>query len=442
MSVLYFFPLTPLALLILQAIPYDYRMSQMIHEGRDGEEPSFPFPWIRRKNGSQFKLSPKKNKFSRWMKTYDKDDPIKESSVIANFAESNYLESHIEGQPALVHGVNVYKPLNPHTHEISLVVSSWNQFDLTRYKKVLQDLVQTWHQQPFKEVILLEENVDAWDIKDEIDLPAAGGGVMPYQILKRISAATVDICNAPVKTEWFFYTNGFHRPVDEIDLLFTNDHPISRPLIPYTPAESLHCTDYTACTETLRLAREIYPSMDKVVLDMNIPYHTVSRNSFCTFWKNTYGEEGQLLYERELASYGRRLTKDTPLAPTATAYIAYLYKTGIAENIYSFTNVLRHGSRPVFTRVGDEATSSQSLQGRRKLQGVSTRNLSSKICVGGPSDGTECTNNKDCKRGGKCNASPTTAPSPAPTAPCYDGTSVIECRRRLSISYPGILVED
>lgn len=102
-----------------EAIPYDYRISQMAHEGQYGTPPEFPFPLLVHPDGTPVELH-KKNKFKHWWKSYGKgknngNDPIKESRLISNFAKSNYLMKHL-GDEALVHGLNVYQPLNPYTH--------------------------------------------------------------------------------------------------------------------------------------------------------------------------------------------------------------------------------------------------------------------------------------------------------------------------------------
>ena len=93
--------------------------------------------------------------------------------------------------------------------------------------------------------------------------------------------------------------------------------------------------------------------MDKVVLDMDMPYHVPSRDAFCRFWREQYGQYGEALEARE---GGRKMaiSSGIPLAPTATSYVAYLYRTGLADNLYHFTNVLVHGSRPSFVRVKEE----------------------------------------------------------------------------------------
>ena len=84
-----------------------------------------------------------------------------------------------------------------------------------------------------------------------------------------------------------------------------------------------------------------------------MPYHVPSRDAFCKYWKQLYGPNGQILEQRE---GGRALANanGTPLTPTATAYVAYLYRTGLANNLYHFTNVLVHGSRPHFVKAQQE----------------------------------------------------------------------------------------
>ena len=205
-------------------------------------------------------------------------------------------------------------------------MSAWN--DSTGHSKLIQEF-DTTHYHPFQEIIILEDSRTDTQNNHTHNIPISDR----VHVRERVSADVVDVCNAPVKTEWFFYTNAYHRVVSKVDLLFTQG-VFSKPLIPYTPADSVHCNDYEACTETLRLAREIYPAMDKIILDMDIPYHTPSRDAFCEYWKANYGRNGEVLKKQ-----GRRLTS-APLAPTATSFVAYLYKIGIAEKVYSFTNVL------------------------------------------------------------------------------------------------------
>ena len=82
---------------------------------------------------------------------------------------------------------------------------------------------------------------------------------------------------------------------------------------------------------------------------MDMVYHKPSLNSFCKFWKEMYGQSGQVLISRER---GRNLARinETPLTPSATSYVAYLYRIKKADSLYKFANVLIHGSVPVFVR--------------------------------------------------------------------------------------------
>ena len=80
-----------------------------------GSKSQFPFPWLKNEDGTQVQLKPK-DKFASWWDSFGASNPIKESSTISNFGESNYLSKHVEGTPALVHGLNLYKDWNPYEH--------------------------------------------------------------------------------------------------------------------------------------------------------------------------------------------------------------------------------------------------------------------------------------------------------------------------------------
>ena len=108
-----------------------------------------------------------------------------------------------------------------------------------------------------------------------------------------------------------------------------------------------HCNSYKACRETISIAHEIYPDLGKVVLDMDLSYHVPSRNAFCKFWTAKYGR----VYEGLLSQTARR-----PIVPTATAYVAFLYRNGLAEHLYHFSNTLQHGSKKLFVRASRTST--------------------------------------------------------------------------------------
>ena len=77
----------------------------------------------------------------------------------------------------------------------------------------------------------------------KLDAPVPKVSV-PVKLQERVGADITDVCDAPVSTEWFMHTNTFHQVAERVDVLFTYDNPIRRPLMPYTPAESIHCSEY------------------------------------------------------------------------------------------------------------------------------------------------------------------------------------------------------
>ena len=125
-------------------------------------------------------------------------------------------------------------------------------------------------------------------------LPVFAKCVIPVTYIEHKSFDFMDLCDAEVKTKWFMMTNAYHHVKPEVDLLFTHED-IPRPVIPYTPAYTSYCTDFDACRETIRLARKIQPDMDRVVLDMDMLYHTPSRNVFCEDRKKENRDDSVIL---------------------------------------------------------------------------------------------------------------------------------------------------
>jgi hypothetical protein len=100
----------------LHAIPYDYRISQILVEGMMGVLPEVPSAieqaWSK-ETGQQMKSNTKNFQYL-WEK-YAKSEQrtIKESSVITNYAGSTLLPHQLQKQEAsLVHGASYYSSLN------------------------------------------------------------------------------------------------------------------------------------------------------------------------------------------------------------------------------------------------------------------------------------------------------------------------------------------
>lgn len=133
-------------------------------------------------------------------------------------------------------------------------MSAWD--DRRKHHDLLSELEKSNHF--FQEVIVIENSRDAvmmsaLEALDEgldyshITAPLPQISV-PVKVMARgIVTDVTDVCNAPVTTEWFYHTNAYYRFAKDVDPMFTQGHPISRPLVPYTPADSLHCDEYPAC---------------------------------------------------------------------------------------------------------------------------------------------------------------------------------------------------
>ena len=336
------------------SIAYDYRMSQMIVEGRDGTPPEFPFPEIiDASTGGSVVLPAKTAKFSSWWNQWGGPDAIQESEVIANWAATNYLPLHINDGSPIVHGKGAWLPFDDTHHQITLVVTDWDEGFA---ESLLSAIDSSDH--PFSEILVVKspsasaEYHSLWDTVSSLWHSNAPTSI-PVRFVDRKWPDFMDVCDAPVSTEFYMVTNSYHEVVENVDLMFSHDDP-PRPLITYTPANSKHCTDYPACVETVNLAKTFNPTLDKVILDFDMVYHTSSRNAFCHEWKKENGDEGEVLLDQLGGSGAHLLQSGTPRGPTATSYYAYLENTGMADNIYTLSNRLDNGSIDHFHKVRED----------------------------------------------------------------------------------------
>jgi len=337
------------------AIPYDYRISQMWTEGSKGIPPNFPYKEIIDESTGQPVVLPTKTKlFRSWYNKYGEEQPMKETHVVTNFGATNFLPQQVEGVP-LVHGKGVYSPHEPKKHKITLVVSDW---DMDYAKHLLEVIDHNRH--PFSEVLVMRDGLPNSILSaffGEGDKLEGGKGVKTSNVryVERAAPDFMDLCEAPVETEYFMITNAYHRVAPDINIMFTPENDVSgvpgRPLIPFTPSETEYCNEYPACRETLNLGREIYRDLDKIVLDFDMIYQTSARNDFCAFWKTAHGPNGALLSSR------RKFPADLQhilRGPSATSFVAYLYSIGVADTIYAFSDKTMHGSSDVFVKVLEE----------------------------------------------------------------------------------------
>uniref|UniRef100_A0A7S4RRC4 Uncharacterized protein n=1 Tax=Ditylum brightwellii TaxID=49249 RepID=A0A7S4RRC4_9STRA len=350
---------------IFNAIPFDYRMSQMWTEGSKGIPSDFPFKsMIDPATGNPVVLDPKMNTFRQWYEEYGNEQPIKQAHVIENYGATNFLPQQVEGVP-LVHGKGLYIPNDPNLHKITLVITDWQ---MDRANQLLEALDNNDH--PFTEVVvmrtwkgwaeLIKQNSENTGYMSKIYSILFGddnsgelhGLSTKVRIVDRVAPEYMDLCEAPVETEYFMITNSYHRVAPDIShLMFTSGDVSSgipsKPVIPYTPSEMDLCQEHVGCLETVKLGREIYPNLDKVVLDFEMVFETSTRNEFCKYWKGLYGQNGAKLHK----SYGVVYSPEVPHGPSATSYTAYLYSLGIAESLFEFSDKSRQGSRDIFVKV-------------------------------------------------------------------------------------------
>ncbi len=316
------------------SIPYDYRMSQMVVEGQFGIVPKLAPKIMLNEDGQNITLSDNTAMFAKWWSMWEDERPFKETPVIHNYAATNLIPRHL-GPEYVIHGAKLYSPWDPTETKISLVVSEWFS---DRSQHLLETLDSREH--PFSEVILmLPPDVMAKDLYNETVVP-----VRPHH---RVAPDYMDLCEAPVETEWFMMTNSYHHVARHVDIMFT---PGSfKPLIPFTPATYAFCFKFPYCKENVNLAQRINPKHDKVVLDYDMLYNTKERDAFCKKWKEDYGEEGEDLYKKDKRALVRKEFIG-PKGPTGTAYVAYLMTYG-GDSIYKFTDRSLYGARDNFVKV-------------------------------------------------------------------------------------------
>ena len=91
-------------------IPYDYRMEQIMQEGRTGIAPEFP------DGSATTPFLHKTARFQTWMQEYDHNGseggPIKEATKIGNYAATNMLPIHFGEKEVVIHGATMYEPWN------------------------------------------------------------------------------------------------------------------------------------------------------------------------------------------------------------------------------------------------------------------------------------------------------------------------------------------
>lgn len=318
------------------SIPYDYRMSQMWVEGTLGIVPELAPKIMLNEEGENITLSDNLQIFSKWGDLYKDEDPFKYTKVIHNYAATNLIPRHL-GPEYIIHGAKLYSPWDPVKTGVTLVVSEWF-FD--RSEHLLTTLDRKDH--PFSEVVvMLPPDVEARDDYDEMS-------VVPIRAQYREKPDFMDICAAEIDTEWFMITNSYHHVANHVDLMFVPGS--KKPVVPFTPATYPFCLKFPYCKETVNLAKRYEPGHKQVVQDMDMLFHTETRNAFCKEWMDRNGEEGEDLYQFHKRRLAVRKKIVGPSGPTGTDYAAYLKREG-KDGMYKFTDRSLYGARANFIKV-------------------------------------------------------------------------------------------
>lgn len=387
---------------LYSALPYDYRISQMVVEATIGEPPEFPFKHMQTPGGEDAPefLPGKKEKLQWWWDAYSAKegegfDPIRESSVLVNMAATNFLDEHLPEEGAIVHGTDLYAPWDPSIHKISLVVTDWKG---SYSESLLSHIDASDH--PFTEVVIMhppQEKGNWWSALASLFSASRKHTSLPVTYHQRTSKDFMDLCDAPISTEWFMMTNAYHHLSPDVDLMFTPDE-IRKPLVPYTPADTEYCTAHKACLDALEQAQAFDPEIDEIILDSDLLFHTSHRDKYCELWKEKFGDNGEGLFNKNLHQLG----VDGPEGPTATSYIAYLSSIGIADDLYEFTDRTLHGALDHFHKVHAALEETNLQAAMSGLEAVTERMPARKRLletgdypVGCRSVGASCNNEKN-----------------------------------------------
>ena len=93
------------------AIPYDYRISQIMAQAKTGTIPEIPPKIMESYDGKEWSESvPSIANVLTSVQRYISKAPIKQTSLIANYAATNIVTSHI-GREHIIHGAVVYEEL-------------------------------------------------------------------------------------------------------------------------------------------------------------------------------------------------------------------------------------------------------------------------------------------------------------------------------------------
>lgn len=155
--------------------------------------------------------------------------------------------------------------------------------------------------------------------------------VLPIQFIARQNRSNLDLCTAPVTTEWFMMTNSFHRIRQDFQLMTEYDQGSLKPVVPFVKATPDSCYSFPSCSKKLEMAKQILPSTDTFYQDNQFIFHSSTRDEFCTQYEDMFS---------------------TILPPSASSYISFLESLKPEEeSLYVAFDKGAGGSRDFFLRL-------------------------------------------------------------------------------------------
>ena len=296
---------------------------------------------------------------------------IKETDTIANFASTNILPRHIPPDAIVVHGANMLEPWsddNGSSNDLTLIVSAWDDPDASFLLSHLED-----GSHPFSNILVVTpHDSNAPDLDIELSIPVTfyrrQDGEFDY----------MDLCTATdlVPTGHFMLTNSYHRVRPNTSPMMTND---GRLVVPFAPATEQYCFKYPSCVNNMEHAQSFSPTYEKVIQDHDMVYVTHYVQEMCSIWKEIHGTDGRHLLSGAsfLGPTTDQSVVDSPAAPGAMAYAAFLESRNLSDENLSFSDATLYGTRPVFVRIPSHSPN----LGHRLLTTGDSTNSTSNGCI-------------------------------------------------------------
>eukprot|EP00980_Cylindrotheca_fusiformis_P012481 scaffold3070_cov128-Cylindrotheca_fusiformis.AAC.6 len=328
------------ALFVENSVAFDYRISQILEQAKSGTRPSFP--------SLLQAIYPSTNLSQAILDNVDEiTAAVRETPVLGNYAGTNMVPSYLDSREVILHGAKMRTSWDKEIMGVSgllllllffvmytrfltsrafffpknmtLVVSDWQDGNPSF---LLSSLDQSEH--PFDRIIVMTPNATEFSSKWE-NLTTT----LPVQVVDRQTHNYLDVCTAPVTTDWFMVTNSLHRIRKNLQVMTQHDKGSFKPVVPFVQATLESCYSYSSCFNKMEAAKQILPSADSFYQDNQFIFHTSTREEFCSRFENSFSKT---------------------LPPSATSYVAFLESQN-NDSLYVAFDKSAGGFRDLFLRL-------------------------------------------------------------------------------------------